>query len=70
MVYSLTSRSDPGEFYLKYLCENVAQNKSIGSLLAISYYVVACLYGNMYHKFLQYDSLNYVAKSFDVDEGA
>ena len=23
----------------------------------------------MYHKFLQYDSLNYVAKSFDVDEG-
>ena len=32
-------------------------------------YVVGCLYGNMYHKFLQYDSLNYVAKSFDVDEG-
>ena len=32
-------------------------------------YVVACLYGNMYHKFLQYDSLNHVAKSFDVDEG-
>ena len=23
----------------------------------------------MYHTFLQYDSLNYVAKSFDVDEG-
>ena len=23
----------------------------------------------MYHKFLQYDSLNYAAKSFDVDEG-
>ena len=23
----------------------------------------------MYHKFLLYDSLNYVAKSFDVDEG-
>ena len=32
-------------------------------------YVVGCLYGKMYHKFLQYDSLNYVAKSFDVDEG-
>ena len=32
-------------------------------------YVAGCLYGNMYHKFLQYDSLNYVAKSFDVDEG-
>ena len=23
----------------------------------------------MYHKFLQYESLNYAAKSFDVDEG-
>ena len=32
-------------------------------------YVVGSLYGNMYHKFLQYDSLNYVEKSFDLDEG-
>ena len=33
-------------------------------------YIVGCLYEIIYHKFLQYDSLNYVAKSFDVDEGA
>ena len=31
-------------------------------------YVVGCLYGNVYHKFLKYAFLNNVAKSFDVDE--